>query len=41
MSDTPFLAVQSESPDPSNFEIERSIIEPAGGELEVQRAESV
>lgn len=40
MSDPAFLAVQSESPDPANFEIERSIIEPAGGELLVQRAES-
>lgn len=40
MSNAPFLAIQSESPDPSNFEIERAIIETAGGELLVQRAES-
>ncbi|MEX2446233.1 MAG: C-terminal binding protein [Dehalococcoidia bacterium] len=38
MSDAPFLAVQTESADPTAFEIERSIIEPAGGRLVVQRA---
>ena len=38
MSDTPFLAIQTESTDPAAFEIERSIIEPAGGRVLVQRA---
>lgn len=36
----PFLAVQTESPDPAWFEIERGIIEPAGGRVLVQRAAS-
>ncbi len=36
----PFLAVQTESPDPSWFEIERQVIEGAGGKLLVQRAEN-
>ena len=36
----PFLAVQTESTDPAWFEIERSIIEPAGGRVLVQRAAS-
>ena len=40
VSETPFLAVQSESPDQERFAIERSIIEPAGGALLVRRAES-
>ena len=40
MSDAAFLAVQSESPEPERFEIERSIVEPAGGRLLVQRAAS-
>ncbi len=35
-----FTAVQTESNDPSWFEVERSIIEPAGGRVLVQRAAS-
>ncbi len=37
-ADAGFLAVQTESTDPAWFEIERSIIEPAGGRVLVQRA---
>jgi D-3-phosphoglycerate dehydrogenase / 2-oxoglutarate reductase len=40
MSARPFLAVQTESTDPSWFEIERQIIEAAGGKVLVQRAEN-
>ena len=36
--DTPFLAVQTEARYDDAFEIERSIIEPAGGRVVVQRA---
>ena len=35
-----FTAVQTESDDPAWFEVERSIIEPAGGRVVVQRAAS-
>jgi len=35
-----FTAVQTESNDPAWFEVERSIIEPAGGRIVVQRAAS-
>lgn len=38
MTNRPFLAVQTESTDPAWFEIERNIIEPAGGKVLVQRA---
>ncbi|MGE3961103.1 MAG: C-terminal binding protein [Dehalococcoidia bacterium] len=38
MSTTPFLAVQTESSDPAWFEVERSIVEPVGGRVVVQRA---
>lgn len=38
MTTTPFLAVQTESADPAWFEIERSIVESAGGRVMVQRA---
>ena len=38
MTDTPFTAVQTEAPDAAAFAIERSIIEPAGGRVIVQRA---
>jgi D-3-phosphoglycerate dehydrogenase / 2-oxoglutarate reductase len=34
----PFTAVQTESTDPAWFEVERSIVEPAGGRIVVQRA---
>ncbi|MEX1023115.1 MAG: C-terminal binding protein [Dehalococcoidia bacterium] len=37
-SATPFTAIQTESDDPAWFEIERSIVEPAGGRVIVQRA---
>lgn len=40
MPASPFLAVQTESADPAWFEVERSIIEPAGGRVLVQRAAS-
>ena len=36
MVDAPFTAIQTESRDPAAFEIERSIIEPAGGRVVVQ-----
>ena len=39
-SKKPFTAVQTEALDPAAFEIERSIIEPAGGRLIVQRVTS-
>ncbi len=35
---TPFTAIQTESTDPAWFETERSIVEPAGGRVIVQRA---
>ena len=38
MSDVPFTAIQTESTDPAAFEIERSIIEAAGGRVIIQRA---
>lgn len=38
MATTPFTAVQTESNDPAWFEIERSIVEAAGGRVVVQRA---
>ncbi|MFA7248908.1 MAG: C-terminal binding protein [Dehalococcoidia bacterium] len=38
MADAPFTAIQTESLDPAAFAIERSIIEPAGGRLIIQRA---
>ena len=38
MTDMPFTAIQTEALDPEAFEIERSIIEPAGGRVIVQRA---
>ena len=34
---SPFTAIQSESSDPAWFEVERSIVEPAGGRVIVQR----
>ncbi|MCK9495404.1 MAG: C-terminal binding protein [Dehalococcoidia bacterium] len=37
-TDTPFTAVQTESNDPAWFEVERAIVEPAGGRVLVQRA---
>lgn len=37
-NDRPFTAVQTESNDPAWFDVERSIIEPAGGRVVVQRA---
>jgi len=40
MTDAPFTAIQTEAIDPAAFDIERSIIEPAGGRLIVQRAAS-
>lgn len=39
-SGQPFTAIQTESNDPAWFEIERSIVEPAGGRVLVQRAAS-
>lgn len=39
-SGQPFTAIQTESTDQAWFEIERSIVEPAGGRVLVQRAES-
>ena len=36
----PFTAIQTESSDPAWFEVERAIIEPAGGRVVVQRAAS-
>lgn len=38
MSDVPFTAIQTESLDPAAFEIERTIVEEAGGRVIVQRA---
>ena len=38
-NNSPFTAIQTESPDPAWFETERSIVEPAGGRVLVQRAE--
>ena len=38
MTTTPFTAVQTESTDPAWFEVERSIVEPTGGRVVVQRA---
>lgn len=38
MNDAPFTVVQTEALDPAAFEIERSIIEPAGGRVIVRRA---
>lgn len=40
MSNAIFTAIQTESTDPAWFEVERSIIEPAGGRVIVQRAAS-
>ena len=40
-NDRPFTAVQTESNDPAWFEVERSIIGPAGGRVVVQRAASM
>ena len=39
VSDTPFLAVQTETSDQDRYAIERSIIEAAGGRLIVAQAE--
>jgi D-3-phosphoglycerate dehydrogenase len=39
-SGPPFTAIQTESNDPAWFEIERSIVEPAGGRVLVRRAAS-
>ena len=40
MTDSPFTAIHTEALDPAAFEIERSIIEPAGGRLILRRVAS-